>query len=242
VTYAMKHIHVGERKNRALRRAAPEFADRRDAGERLARFLNLGPARHARVLALPRGGVPVGEPIAEQLQADLDVVLVRKLPVPGSPEQGFGAVTVDGSLTLNGRVVRHFGISPLDIDSIAERVRVEVCRRAKEYRGTEEPPLVRGLDVFLVDDGLATGYTMIAAAKMVRKQEPRSLVLCVPVAPADSLETVASSFDEVYCLLVQETPPFAVASAYRDFHDLSDHEVREVLQRRNSALIARGPG
>ncbi len=233
----MQHIHVGERKNRALRRTSPEFTDRRDAGERLAQFLKRGPAPHAVVLALPRGGVPVGEPIAEQLQADLDVVLVRKLPVPGSLEQGFGAVAVDGSLTLNGRLVRHFGISPLDIDSIAERVHVEVCRRAKEYRGSESPPAVRGLDVFLVDDGLATGYTMIAAAKMIRKQEPRSLVLLVPVAPADSLHAVASSFDEVYCLIVQETPPFAVASVYQDFHDLSDDEVREVLQRRHSTVL-----
>lgn len=234
----MKHVYIRERKNKALRRAAPEFVNRRDAGERLADFLNRGPTADALVLALPRGGVPVGEPLAERLYAHLDVVLVRKLPVPGSPEQGFGAVTVDGSLTLNGRAVRHFGISPLDIDSIAERVRTEVRRRAKEYRGSELPPVVKGLDVFLVDDGLATGYTMMAAAKMIRKQGPRSLVLGVPVAPVDSLEAVAASFDEVYCLIVQENPPFAVASVYQDFHDLSDDEVREVLRRRNPQLLA----
>jgi putative phosphoribosyl transferase len=234
----MQKIHVSKRISRALTRAVPEFADRRDAGERLAKFLNRGPEPGSVVLALPRGGVPVGAPIAERLEAALDVVPVRKLPVPGSPEQGFGAVGFDGSLTLNGRIVSHFGISPLDIDSIAQRVQVEVLRRAKEYRCSELPLVVRGFDVVLVDDGLATGYTMMAAAKMVRKLEPRSLVLCVPVAPADSLEAVATSFDEAYCLIVQESPPFSVASSYLDFHDLSDEEVREALQKRNAKNLS----
>jgi predicted phosphoribosyltransferase len=235
----MRNVRVQKHVGKALRRPIPEFVNRHDAGVRLAEFLNRGPEPNSSVLALPRGGVPVGEPLAEKLQATLDVVLVRKLPVPSSPGQGFGAVAIDGSLTLNERLVEYFGISSAQIDAIAEQVRTEVSRRAKEYRGSELPPTVSGVDVFMVDDGLATGYSMIAAANMIRKLNPRSLVLAVPVSPAHSLFAAEPYFDEIYCLIVQESPPFAVASFYQDFHDLSDEEVRETLRRSNARLLDR---
>ncbi len=217
-------------------KAFPAFRDRLDAGRKLAEFLKRGPQDRSVVLALPRGGVPVGWPLAEEIGALLDVVIVRKLPLPRNPEAGFGAVTIDGSRFLNEAMLEHFGLPAVLIESITEHVRREVRRRAMEYRGTDLPPEVQGMDVYLVDDGLATGYTMLAAATMVKKLQPRSLTLCVPVSPRDSLGTVLPYFDEIDILFVQERTPFAVASFYRDFHDMADQEVIEILERRKTAL------
>jgi putative phosphoribosyl transferase len=208
------------------------YDDRRDAGRHLVEFLNRGPQANALVLALPRGGVPVGEPLAEALDAGLDLALVRKLPIPYSREMGFGAVAIDGSRILNQRVVKHYGISKSEIESISEEVREEVRRRARVYRGHDTPALVAGKDVYVVDDGLATAYSMIAAAKMVRNLNPKSMILTVPVSPLSSLDAVEPYFDEIFCLIAQDKPPFAVASFYRDFHDMLDAEVREILVRR----------
>jgi putative phosphoribosyl transferase len=138
-------------------------------------------------------------------------------------------VTIDGSLELNQPVVEGLGLSEEEIQLITAQVTREIRRRAKEYSGSDQPPVVAGRRVYMVDDGLATGYTMIAAARMVRKQKPLALVLAVPVSPARSLESVSEFFDESYCLVVQLSPRFAVASFYEDFHDLSDQEVRKIL-------------
>jgi predicted phosphoribosyltransferase len=177
----------------------------------------------------------VGEPVAEALGAPLSLVLVRKLPIPISPEMGFGAVTIDGTSVLNERVVSEYDVSKREIEAITQRVKGEVIRRAKEYLGDEWKPEVRGMDVYMVDDGLATGYSVIAAASMIRKLEPRMIVLCVPVSPATSIDAVRPYFDEIYCLIAQERGPFAVASFYEDFHEMTDDEVREVLERRSAA-------
>lgn len=227
-------INVRKRVSRPLRRPVPEFMDRSDAGVQLVELVRPRPVDRSIVLTLPRGGVPVGEPLARALRAPLDVVVVRKLPVPDSPEQGFGAVTPDGSVVLNDRLLGYLHLTPSEIDAITRRVRHEVIRRQTLYRPSREPLDVRGSTVYLVDDGLATGYTMMAAAKMLREMSPRSLILAVPCSPTDSLETVRPFFDELFCLVAQESGPFAVASFYGDFHDLSDGEVLEILQRQAS--------
>ena len=214
----------------------PAFRDRHEAGRKLADFVSPGPRDRSIVLALPRGGVPVGGPLADQLGAPLDLVMVRKLPVPASPEAGFGAVAADGSRILNERMVKYFSLSRSEIESITNRVLEEVRSRATKYRHGDVSLDVEDMDAFLVDDGLATGYTMMAAAKMVRQLEPRSLTLAVPVSPWDSVLTVEDYFDEIHILYVQEFPPFAVASFYEDFHDLSDDEVREILRRGRTTL------
>ncbi len=151
---------------------------------------------------------------------------------------GFGAVAIDGTSVLNERVVSEYGISKREAEAIAQRVKEEVIRRAKEYLGDDWRPEVQGMDVYMVDDGLATGYSVIAAASMIRKLEPRSLILCVPVSPVDSVHAVRAYFDKIYCLIAQERGPFAVASFYEDFHEMSDDEVREVVKRRSAALQA----
>lgn len=214
------------------------FQDRYEAGLKLVKALNCGPQPNSFVLALPRGGVPVGEALADHLEAPLDLALVRKLPLPSSPEAGFGAVAIDGSRILNTRMVQHFHLSDSEIESITEQVTKEVQRRAREYRGTSHPPEVRGMDVYLVDDGLATGYSMMAAAKMVRKLQPNSITLCVPVSPDDTARAVTPYFDVIHCLIAQDFPPFAVASFYKRFPDMSDDEVREILSRHRSAPAA----
>lgn len=209
----------------------PEFRNRSDAGVALAEFLNREPQENSIVLALPRGGVPVGEPLAARLRASLELALVRKLPVPTSPEMGFGAVATDGSRILNESMLKYMRISESQIESITDEVLHEVRRRAREYVGHDFPPSVQGMDVYLVDDGLATGYTAIAAAKMIRKQNPKSIILCAPVSPRSSISAAQPYFDEIYCLITQASNSFAVASFYTDFHDMSDDEVREILRR-----------
>jgi putative phosphoribosyl transferase len=217
------------------------FRDREDAGRALAEFVGGSTRPDPVVLTLPRGGVAVGGPLADALGASLLPLIVRKLPIPMSPEMGFGAVAIDGTRVLNEGVVSGFGIADSEIETITDQVMREVRRRAREYVGTDEPPDVRGRHVLIVDDGLATGFTAIVGAQMVRKQEPASLVLAVPVSPADSISAVSEFFDEIYCLYVQESYGFAVASYYRDFHDMSDDEVRRLLDRRQ-ARRAEGRG
>ncbi len=223
-------IHIQKR----VARPFTAFRERRDAGRNLVEFVKRGPQKGSIVLALPRGGVPVGEPVAEALRAPLSLVLVRKLPIPISPEMGFGAITIDGTSVLNERVVSDYDISKREIEAITQRVKEEVIRRAKEYLGDDWKSEVRGMDVYMVDDGLATGYSVIAAASMIRKLEPRVIVLCVPVSPVTSIDAVRPHFDEIYCLIAQERGPFAVASFYEDFHEMTDDEVREVLERRRA--------
>jgi putative phosphoribosyl transferase len=209
----------------------PEVRGRGDAGVALAEFLNREPQENSIVFALPRGGVPIAEPLSARLRAPLELALVRKLPVPTSPEMGFGAVAIDGSRILNENMLKYMRISESQIESITDKVLIEVRRRAVEYTDHKIAPSVEGMDVYLVDDGLATGYTAIAAAKMLRNQNPRSLVLAVPVSPLSSVIAVQSYFDEIYCLIAQASNSFAVASFYTDFHDMSDGEVREILHR-----------
>ena len=228
----MAVLNVKKRVNKAF----PAFDDRLDAGRKLTEYLGRGPQARTLVIGLPRGGVPVGWPLAQAMEAPLDIVVVRKLPLPRNPEAGFGSVTVDGSRFLNEAMLEYLALPATLIESITEQVRREVQRRAIEYRGTDKLPEVEGMDVYLVDDGLATGYTMLAAATLVRKLQPRSLTLCVPVSPWDSVGTVLPYFDEIYILFVQERTPFAVASFYRDFHDMADEEVLRMLRQSKTAL------
>ncbi len=214
---------------RKVTRPFAAFRDRADAGRALSRAVTQLQGADAAVLAIPRGGVAVAAPLAEALGAPLELMFVRKLPMPHSPEAGFGAVALDGHVVLNEPLVRQLDLPPERIEAIVEEVLAEVRRRAKEYTGRDRPPEVRGKHVCLVDDGLASGYTMIAAARMVKECGPSRMTLCVPVAPHDSLRAVEPYFDDLCCLIEQARPPFAVASFYEDFHDLTDGEVRALL-------------
>jgi len=204
------------------------FRDRRDAGRQLAERLAGYKGQRPLVLAIPRGGVPVGCEIARRLQAPLDLIIPRKLPIPYNPEAGFGAVTADGTVVLNDEMARSLGLSPEEIESIAMAVRDEVQRRERLYR-QGPPPDPAGRTVIVTDDGLATGYTMIAAVRMIKKGRPRKVIVAVPVSPRSSVERLQREADEVVCLHEQTCGPFAVASFYDSFPDLSDGEVLAYL-------------
>jgi putative phosphoribosyl transferase len=208
------------------------FECREDAGHELAREVVATHAGvEAIVLAVPRGGVPVGAPIALQLGAPLDVIIPRKIPIPWEPEAGFGAVTAEGTIVLNEDLVPYLGLSSQQIEEAAREVQHEIQRRERVYRGDRPPPPIDGRLVVLTDDGLASGLTMIAAIRSVRRHNPRQVVVAVPVAPRSSVERVAAEADDVIVLIQQAQGPFAVASYYHYFPELSDEEVVRSLQQ-----------
>lgn len=207
------------------------YFDRADAGQNLAALLRRF-AGHPEVivLALPRGGVPVGFEVAQALGAPLDLFLVRKLGVPGHEELAMGAVAMGGIRVINEQVVSALGISPNAIDRVAAEETVELDRRARTYRGDRPAPHLRDRTVILVDDGLATGATMRAAAAAVRAQSPGYTVIAVPVAAPEVCDSFISEVDEIVCAATPE--PFqAVGLWYADFSQTTDEEVRELLGR-----------
>jgi predicted phosphoribosyltransferase len=206
------------------------FADRRDAGRALA-----GPVADAGlddplVLALPRGGVPVGYEVAAALGAELDVVVARKVGVPWRPELGVGAVTGDGPPVFDAEILRLAGLTAADLAPVVERERGEVRRRLARYRGDRPPPRVAGRSVVVVDDGLATGVTARAALGALRAQSPARLVFAAPVCAAEPAEALAGDCDQVIC--VHRLDDFvAVGRWYRDFTQITDAEVVALLDR-----------
>ncbi len=207
------------------------FRDRLEAGRCLAARLRAYQGLKALVLGIARGGVVVGTPIAEELQAELEVIAPRKLPIPFNPEAGFGAIAEDGTMQLNSALVRALGLSDEEIQEIATKVLAEVRRRIERYRGDRPPPTVSGRVVILVDDGLATGYTMLAAIHSVKRDAPARLVVAVPVSPLSTLRRIEPQVDELHCLIAPEADVFAVANFYEDFRDISDEEVIALLER-----------
>ena len=205
------------------------FRDRADAGRRLAEKLTSYADRSdVLVLALPRGGVPVGFEVARALGAPLDVFLVRKLGVPGYEELAMGAVATGGVRVLNDEIVRGLGISEHAIDAVVARELQELARRKRLYRDARPPPNIGGGTVILVDDGLATGATMRAAIQALRQQEPRRIVVAVPTASPDTCEALKAEADDVICAMTPE-PFVAVGHWYDDFRQTTDDEVRDLL-------------
>lgn len=204
------------------------FRDRAEAGARLAQALAEYQGTGAQVLALPRGGVAVGYEVAVALGLPLDIIITRKLGAPGNPEYAIGAVCETGEVELNHAEIRYFGISQNYLEErIAEEGR-EIARQSELYRGSPRPPDVRDRRVVVVDDGIATGYTVLATLRALRSQAPAELVLAVPVAPPVSVEQMRSEADRVVCLATPE-PFVAVGAWYGDFAQLSDNEVRRLL-------------
>lgn len=208
------------------------FQDRRDAGRllaaKLSRYKDFAPV----VLALPRGGVPVGYEVAKALEAPLDLLLVRKIGAPMHPELGIGAV-VDGinpQLVLNERLIRHLGIGDDYIRAEERRQLVEIERRRTLYRGGRAALEITGRTVILVDDGIATGATVKAGLLGLARSRPARLILAVPVAAAESLEELAPSADEVVCLYAPAHFR-AVGEHYVDFSQTSDEEVIDLLSQ-----------
>jgi putative phosphoribosyl transferase len=205
--------------------------DRKAAGQALAEALQkYKEYEDVIVLGLPRGGVPVAAEIAESLGAELDLMLVRKLGTPGQRELAMGAIASVGSRVMNESVVRSLGISEAEIQQVENAERKELQRREKAYRGSRPAPMLANRCVILVDDGLATGATMRAAVDAVRQDGPAQLVIAVPVAPEDTVEMLRSEVDDLVCLAMPEYFR-AIGLWYVDFSQVSDDEVRQILDR-----------
>ena len=206
------------------------YEDRRAAGRALVPELQRCDLHDPIILGLPRGGVPLAFEIAVALNAPLDTIIVRKLGVPSQPELAFGAIASGNVRVINDDVVRSvFGLDDDVIEHIAGRETKELQRRERAYRLDRPLPVLEGMDVVLVDDGLATGATMRAAALAVRTKSPASVVVAVPVGSSSAVARVAAVVDRVICL---ESPAsfYAVGQFYADFRQTSDDEVRELLQ------------
>jgi putative phosphoribosyl transferase len=208
------------------------FQNRTDAGRQLAKALLKYKSRHPVILALPRGGVSVAAEVAGALDAPLDLLLVRKIGLPSQPELAMGAVT-DGeepTIIRNRDVIGLSGISADEFDAVCEEERNEIERRRKRYLGDRARSKVKGQVVIIIDDGIATGATTLAAIRAVRRREPKELVLAVPVAPLDTINKLQPEVDAIVCL---DTPEDlgAIGYFYRDFHQVSDDDVIATLRR-----------
>jgi putative phosphoribosyl transferase len=205
------------------------FRDRHDAGRQLAARLEAYAGRNdVVVLALPRGGVPVGYEVANALGAPLDVLTVRKLGVPGQTELAMGAIASGGATFLNEDVIAVKHVTDDALRKVEKRERAELERREKLYRGTRLPLEIHGKTVILVDDGIATGASMRAAVMALRSRLPARLVIAVPVAPADAVAALEQTADELVCALTS-VEFFAVGQFYRDFDPTTDVDVRRLL-------------
>ena len=206
-----------------------QFADRRQAGRWLASKLErYGDDRDVIVLALPRGGVPVAFEVAQALNVPLDVFIVRKLGFPGHEEFAMGAIATGGVMVMNPDL-SGIHVDEASVEAVVARERAELARREVLYRGDRAPVTVENRIVILVDDGLATGSTMRAASAAVKRQQPRSVVVAVPVAAPEACQALRREVDEVVCAATP-TPFQAVGLWYQDFRQVTDAEVHQLLQ------------
>ncbi len=213
------------------------FSDRLDAGVKLANWLRSLSVRGDLVYAIPAGGVPVGYVVAKTLGTKLDVLMCRKLLIPWNREAGFGAVSPDGSYFYDEVLAEDLALTPAEISRAVDEQLLEVKRRLKLYRCSEEYSPLAGLSAIVVDDGIAAGFTMIAATRFLRKIGASRVIVAVPTCSWESAERVAREADEVYCLNPRSGPIFAVADAYKEWRDLSDRDVLEILRKAKSESV-----
>ena len=202
------------------------FRDRIDAGRRLAEKVKL--PENSVVFAIPRGGVPVGYALSVSKGIPFDIVVVRKLPIPWNPEAGFGAITLDGNVILNPDFKEY--LNGKTVEETAKVVHREVIRRNEVYREGRGYRDLTGKVAVVVDDGFASGYTAVAAYHFLKRLNPDAIVAVAPVCPVHTKEFLERLFDAVYCLVESRDLPFAVASFYEDFHDLTDEEVLSYVE------------
>lgn len=206
------------------------YRDRQHAGEVLAEILLPYREKKPVVLAVPRGGIPVALPIVFALNCDFDLIIARKIADPRQPELAIGAVGEDGPVLLNNRLVRYFNLSPEDVETIKAEKNREIKSRLQAYRGKKPRVEIEGRTVIVVDDGVATGFTVTAALRSVKNRSPKELILAVPVAPPGTVAALSREADKVVCPL-QPKNFAAVGQFYENFAQVSEGEVKDLLAR-----------
>lgn len=230
--YGLSRVEFCERKGLLIMAAGDErtiFRDRIDAGEQLGGKLDKYRGRDAVVFGIPRGGVPVGIEVARKTGCLFDIMVTRKIPVPGNPETGYGAVAEDGSVVLNRFYVSYLGLNDVEIEADAEKVRTEIARRTAAFRQKLGPVSISGRTAIIVDDGLATGYTMLAAVKSLRNRNASRIIAAAPVSSSSAFELLAPEVDELVPLVISRTHRFAVAEFYSKWSDMNDDEVVQCI-------------
>ena len=206
------------------------FKDRKEAGHKLAKKLaKYTDEKEIIVLALPRGGVAIGAEITKKIGASLDVIITRKIRFPGKPEFAIGAIAENGKVALNDQIVKRYNITQSYLDEEICRQKTEIERRLIAYRDGEKPAFIKNKIIILVDDGVATGFTIIAAINALKDEEIKKLIVAVPVSPQDTFLKLKSLVDEIICL---ETPEvfLAIGDFYYEFEQLTDEEVIQLIQ------------
>jgi predicted phosphoribosyltransferase len=221
--------------------AAPIFENRYDAGRKLAEKLSEYANKPVVVLGIPNGGVAVALGVAMAIGADFDLVISRKIPLPLSPEGGFGSLTDDGTIILNEEMVKNAGLSQQQINYQVSQVRENIRHRSLLYHKDRPPLSITGRTVIIVDDGLASGYTMRAAIESIRHRRPEKVIAAVPVGPENVVNDIRKVADRVVTCAVGTESVFYVADYYRHWHDITDSEVLSCLKewrmRRNGGKI-----
>ena len=216
------------------------FRDRVEAGRVLAAKLTAyGNRTDVLVLGLPRGGVPVAYEVARELDAPLDVFVVRKLGMPGHEEYAIGAIATGGVRIINKEATRAFGVTNAEIEAVTAEEQLELARRERRYRDGRPPPAIAGRTVILVDDGLATGSTMRAAVEALRDEGPARLVVAVPTAAPETCQEIGALVDDMICAMTPE-PFYAVGLWYEDFDQTTDEEVHDLLALASGASHGAG--
>lgn len=213
-----------------LRNKTFVFQDRKDAGRKLSVLLSCYKDSKSMVLAIPAGGVTVAKEIKDALSLSFDLLIVRKIQIPWNMEAGFGAVNLDGYVVFNEDLLRHLRLPKRVITSQVEKTRKTLKKRDVLFRGGEDFPSLKDKTVILVDDGLASGYTMLAAIEYVKKRNPSKIVIAIPTGSHKTIKKISPFADVLFCLNIRENYPYSVAEAYRNWHDVSDEEVLKIMK------------
>jgi predicted phosphoribosyltransferase len=223
----------------ALRNRQGVFRDRSDAGKRLAAYLQEHyPVKHPLICAIPAGGIPIGLELAKGFSTRMFLGLVRKLKVPWNPEAGFGSMTWNGKVYLNQELVRHLNLSDAEIQQAIAETQKNIRQRLEQFTGGQSSLPVHGRTLIITDDGLASGYTMVAAVEALKADGPEEIIVAVPTGSSGAVRVLSGIVDTLVCLNLREHSPFAVADAYQSWYDLTDEEVIRLLSTaRKSQLM-----
>jgi predicted phosphoribosyltransferase len=218
-----------------LRNKIRVFKDRSEAGRILAGKLEGYKGIDAVLFAIPSGGVPVAAVAGNSLNIPLDLLLVRKIQIPWNTEAGFGALDPDGNVIFNEELLKGLRLTREEVESQIEKTREVLSERERLFRGGREFPFIKGRTVIIVDDGLASGHTMISALRFVRKRDPGRVIIAVPTGPLRTITAIAPEVDAVVCLNIRSGISFAVADAYRNWYDVTDEEVISLINEAKKA-------